>query len=213
MKNNNELSVIYKFQLMSFGFLKPDFLNISINDYFKKIGEDLKSIPYEKPLVDFIDVFDDESTFNDDFTKLSKWRLDCINSKQWRLEAKQIIIQELKETYKYIKGTEDKNLIISSLQLDYKIFVKELIDNWLQLFETINFENESLENLLIFCNFLDIAVDENKVKLERQRQELLKEEFWNNSDSRDEKRYWSDPINQYYEGGGGNEWSDSSDFF
>lgn len=224
------ISIIYNFQLQNSHWISNlkltqwDYLNISYN------AQDFE--PYEKPKkplnMNMTESEEAKEIFGIPLStqrqleiselrkkyseKISKWELDCIRFPKWRKFVRNYLIEILENEYKQIKGSKNnKPNTVTHYSLQYNFYVKERIDSWLDIWSNAILNNESLENLLIFEKYGEMCLDEKLVQKEIKRKALESQRAYEYF--RDEGNYYNNPENSYREAGGGDEWSDSSDYY
>jgi hypothetical protein len=146
----------------------------------------------------------------DNYSSLHEiWILKCLKNEKYRSLLRNELIIELKHIVNEFAETKLEPTTIdyySQNIYDYNFYHKELIDVWIEIWNSVEIEIESLETLLLFKKFLERSCL-NKIALELDLGKRKK--LWSDSasDSREEKSYWNN--NSYEEGGGGQDWSDS----
>lgn len=198
----NYIQLPFNFLLKnSFKINRINFM-ISLYDYFT-IDNDFTEFPYPKP----------EYSENNYHIITEEWKTECIKNFDFRNQLKDKLFEKIGYRYKYLLETRDEptktNFCLQFLD-DYKFYHKELVDIWIDLWENVNYELETLETLIIFNSFLhEHCLNSKAIEIDNEERNLLWKEA--SKEMKEENEYWSRNI--YEEGGGGDEWSDPSNFF
>lgn len=170
------------------------------NDYYyfiKKAGDIDR--PYPAPNFRL----DNYSSLHD------KWIIECLKNGEYRSSLRSELVIELLDIVNRLVTTKLKPTKVEFFGnqniYDYKFYHKELIDIWIEIWDNVKIEIESLETLLLFKKFLDrTCLNERALDVDRDKSNKMWRESFR--ESQDKKKYWND--NSYEEGGGGQEWSD-----
>ncbi len=194
----------FRFILKTSFTLENVSFSLTPQKYFTFFSKDeLTDYPFPKP-----SLYESNSK-----SLIKEWQILCISDSNFRVQMKEKLISRIDHTYKVLIDTKEfltpTDFCIQNLN-DYKFYHKEKIDIWIELWQNVNIELESLETIILFKVLLENyclnsdAINEDNIN----RNKLWKED---SIEMRNEKSYWS--KNAYEEGGGGDEWSDPTDFF
>ena len=132
-----------------------------------------------------------------------------IHSENWRKKNKPYLIELITEWKDALVRTKNLKINFDAFRSHYKSYKPHLIDSWISIIEENDLENENIDDLFMFYDILllnehflceEAVFDKKQFDLDYDREIF------------DELRYWNNSDNAYREGGGGQEWSDSSEF-
>lgn len=194
------LQGIFKFLLVSSKELNK-VSPIDIRDYLVFLPEEgFKTTPYPKP-----------TASSNYFDELEIWEKKCVMNEECRNELKEFILNDINKIVLHINSSKeihkDESFVTSS-HYNYNFFHKNYIDSWIEIWENLNPNLESIETLILFKKVLsEICQDNRAIQLDIYK----RNEQWNENtrDAKREQKYWTD--NYYSEGGGNQNWSDPFD--
>jgi len=215
----NDLSIIYKFKFQNPELNHLDYLEFEKYFYFQYKNDSKFPLPAEpsKPVRMKISDHEDiikflagvdislerkeeiEALKNQYENDMLEWENNCISNKYWRHNVKLIYIGEIINLIRNIKSNRDGTPDHGSYQYSkYGNYKKKLIDNYIEIWENSDTDLESLENLILYYKILFLCIDENMIK--KHKIDYTPDDYYSREDS-------------YNDGGGGDEWSDPSEFW
>ena len=226
---DNYISIIFKFQL-AIGTSISEIPNIGSGNYFS-YGIDSSFYPYPKPNKDELGSLSKNEKFALEMgeelsgerrkqiesiskkhnSELTKWEMDCIQNPKFRIELKGTAYNRVQKVYDEIikSKTEVRPGVDHDYLYNYSTYTKSAIDCWLKIWSEMDLKKESLENLITFSNLRWNCLDEKLVSMNERK--ISEERRKTYEYFKAEERHYT--RNSYEEGGGGDEWSDSSSYW